>query len=165
MYLQGYLVHLPVPDIDERVDAFFIEKPEHRVVPGFSQHAIHALDRVKPAGREEIEIHVSSPDRVPNVVVLAGPNGAGKSTLMRVIAGIHPPAKGKLLFSSQNIAGLSPEEILRLGVGLVPEGRQIFAPLSVLDNLTQLIKAQKIATWKEVAQRAPVTDDERLHAG
>jgi branched-chain amino acid transport system ATP-binding protein len=55
---------------------------------------------------------------------------------MKVISGIHPLTKGRLLFSGQNIAGLPGERILRLGVGQVPEGRQIFAPLSVMDNLT-----------------------------
>ena len=54
---------------------------------------------------------------------------------MKVISGIHPPSKGRLIFAGQNIAGMAAERILRLGVGQVPEGRQIFAPLSVLDNL------------------------------
>jgi len=69
------------------------------------------------------------------MVTLLGANGAGKTTLMKVISGLHPLAKGRLLFNGQNIAGLPAERILRLGVGQVPEGRQIFAPLSVLDNL------------------------------
>jgi branched-chain amino acid transport system ATP-binding protein len=54
---------------------------------------------------------------------------------MRVISGVHPSFKGRLIFGGQNIAGLAAERILRLGIGQVPEGRQIFAPLSVLDNL------------------------------
>jgi branched-chain amino acid transport system ATP-binding protein len=54
---------------------------------------------------------------------------------MKVISGIHPPAKGRLIFSGQNISNFPAEEILRLGIGQVPEGRQIFAPLTVLDNL------------------------------
>jgi len=68
------------------------------------------------------------------MVTLLGANGAGKTTLLKVISGLHPLAKGRLLFNGQNIAGLPAERILRLGVGQVPEGRQIFAPLSVLDN-------------------------------
>jgi len=79
-----------------------------------------------------VSIHISAKE----IVTLLGANGAGKSTLMKVISGIHPPAKGRVLFSGQNIAGLPTEHILRLGVGQVPEGRQIFAPLSVIDNLT-----------------------------
>jgi branched-chain amino acid transport system ATP-binding protein len=79
-----------------------------------------------------VSVHVSPGE----IVTLLGANGAGKTTLMKVISGIHPPTKGRLLFNDQNIAGLPAERILRLGVGQVPEGRQIFAPLSVLDNLT-----------------------------
>ena len=79
-----------------------------------------------------VSIHVSPGE----IVTLLGANGAGKTTLLKVISGIHSLAKGRLLFNGQNIAGLPVEQILRLGVGQVPEGRQIFAPLSVMDNLT-----------------------------
>lgn len=78
-----------------------------------------------------VSLHVNPGE----IVTLLGANGAGKSTLLKVISGIYPPAKGKLFLNGQNITGLSAEQILRLGVGQVPEGRQIFAPLSVLDNL------------------------------
>jgi branched-chain amino acid transport system ATP-binding protein len=78
-----------------------------------------------------VSLHVSQGE----MVALLGANGAGKSTLMKAISGLHPLAKGKLLFNGRDIAGLAAERILRLGVGQVPEGRQIFAPLSVLDNL------------------------------
>jgi len=79
-----------------------------------------------------VSIHVSPGE----IVTLLGANGAGKTTLLKVISGIHNLAKGRLLFNGQNIAGLPAEKILRLGIGQVPEGRQIFAPLSVMDNLT-----------------------------
>jgi len=78
-----------------------------------------------------ISIHISSGE----IVTLLGANGAGKTTLLKTISGIHPPSKGRLWFSGQNITGLPAEHILRLGVGQVPEGRQIFAPLNVMDNL------------------------------
>jgi branched-chain amino acid transport system ATP-binding protein len=78
-----------------------------------------------------VSLHVSPGE----MVALLGANGAGKTTLMKVISGLHPLAKGRLLFNGQNIASLPAERILRLGVGQVPEGRQIFAPLNVLDNL------------------------------
>lgn len=78
-----------------------------------------------------VSLHVTPGE----MVTVLGANGAGKTTLMKVISGLHPSAKGRLLFNGQNIAGLPAERILRLGVGQVPEGRQIFAPLSVLDNL------------------------------
>lgn len=78
-----------------------------------------------------VSLHVNPGE----MVALLGANGAGKTTLMKVISGLHPLAKGRLLFNGQNIASLPAERILRLGVGQVPEGRQIFAPLTVLDNL------------------------------
>ena len=78
-----------------------------------------------------VSLHVSEGE----IVTLLGGNGSGKTTLLKVISGIHPPSKGQLIFSGQNISGFQAERILRLGVGQVPEGRQIFAPLSVLDNL------------------------------
>jgi branched-chain amino acid transport system ATP-binding protein len=78
-----------------------------------------------------VSLHVSPGE----VVTLLGANGAGKTTLMKVVSGLHPSAKGKLLFEGRNIVGLPAERILRLGVGQVPEGRQLFAPLTVLDNL------------------------------
>ncbi len=78
-----------------------------------------------------VSLHVSPGE----VVTLLGANGAGKTTLMKVVSGLHPSAKGRLLFDGRNIVGLPAERILRLGVGQVPEGRQIFAPLTVLDNL------------------------------
>jgi branched-chain amino acid transport system ATP-binding protein len=78
-----------------------------------------------------VSVHVSAGE----IVTLLGANGAGKTTLMKVISGLHPLNKGRLLFNGQSIAGLPAEQILRLGVGQVPEGRQIFSPLSVLDNL------------------------------
>jgi branched-chain amino acid transport system ATP-binding protein len=78
-----------------------------------------------------VSLHVSEGE----IVTLLGGNGSGKTTLLKVISGIHPPSKGRLIFAGQNISGFQAEKILRLGVGQVPEGRQIFAPLSVLDNL------------------------------
>ncbi|MBP1719933.1 MAG: transporter related protein, partial [Deltaproteobacteria bacterium] len=78
-----------------------------------------------------VSLHVNEGE----IVTLLGGNGSGKTTLMRVISGVHPSFKGRLIFGGQNIAGLAAERILRLGIGQVPEGRQIFAPLSVLDNL------------------------------
>jgi branched-chain amino acid transport system ATP-binding protein len=78
-----------------------------------------------------VSLHVNPGE----MVALLGANGAGKTTLMKVISGLGPLSKGRLFFSGQNIAGLPAERVLRLGIGQVPEGRQVFAPLSVLDNL------------------------------
>jgi branched-chain amino acid transport system ATP-binding protein len=69
------------------------------------------------------------------LVALVGANGAGKTTLLRVIAGVQPASAGTVHFEAHEITRLDPARRVRLGIALVPEGRQIFAPLSVEDNL------------------------------
>jgi branched-chain amino acid transport system ATP-binding protein len=70
------------------------------------------------------------------IVAALGPNGAGKTTLLRTLAGAHKPKGGSVLFDGSSIAGMSPEVVLRKGVAMVPEGRKIFASLTVEENLT-----------------------------
>ncbi len=69
------------------------------------------------------------------IVTLVGANGAGKSTTLRAISGLLKPAKGAIRFDGRSIAGVPPHEIVRLGISHVPEGRIVFANLSVEDNL------------------------------
>ena len=69
------------------------------------------------------------------IVCLVGANGAGKSTLLKVISGIVPAASGKLLFEGQDITNKKPDFIVKAGLSHVPEGRQIFADLTVRQNL------------------------------
>ena len=69
------------------------------------------------------------------VVALIGANGAGKSTLLRVISGLLHPSRGEVTFEAQRIGGRSPERIVRLGVAHVPQGRRLFAELTVRENL------------------------------
>ena len=66
---------------------------------------------------------------------LIGANGAGKSTLMRTVSGLMKPVRGAVRFEGKDIGGLGAERIVRLGISLVPEGRKVFAPLSVAENL------------------------------
>lgn len=68
-------------------------------------------------------------------VTLLGRNGMGKSTSIKSIVGLMAPARGSIRFSGQNINGLPTYKIARAGIGLVPEGRQIFPNLSVQENL------------------------------
>lgn len=68
-------------------------------------------------------------------VCIVGPNGAGKSTTMMTIAGALKPASGTIRLSGQSIAGLVPEQIARLGISLVPEGRHVFSQLTVEENI------------------------------
>ena len=69
------------------------------------------------------------------MVALIGVNGAGKSTTLMTIAGVLKPTQGTITFEGQSIVGQSPEEIVRQGLALVPEGRRIFPGLTVEENL------------------------------
>jgi branched-chain amino acid transport system ATP-binding protein len=78
---------------------------------------------------------VSLEVRDGTVVALLGRNGMGKTTTIRSIMGLTPPRRGAITYNGQNLVGLSPHKIARLGVGLVPQGRMIFSSLSVTENL------------------------------
>jgi branched-chain amino acid transport system ATP-binding protein len=69
------------------------------------------------------------------LVTIVGPNGSGKSTLLRAITGLVTPGAGTIHFDGESLVGRGPEAIVRLGVAMVPEGRELFGPLSVRDNL------------------------------
>jgi len=69
------------------------------------------------------------------IVALIGANGAGKSTVMKAIVGLLPKKSGTICLEGHPITALPCPEIIRLGIAVVPEGRRLFAPLSVLDNL------------------------------
>ncbi|MFO7293097.1 MAG: ABC transporter ATP-binding protein [Actinomycetes bacterium] len=69
------------------------------------------------------------------IVTIIGPNGAGKSTLVNVIAGIHPAWGGRIVFDGREITALPPHRVCTAGVAVVPEGRQVFADMTVTDNL------------------------------
>ena len=72
---------------------------------------------------------------VGQVVTLMGRNGMGKTTTIKSICGMVPPKAGSIILEGQDIAGLSSHKIARAGIGLVPEGRQIFPNLTVKENL------------------------------
>jgi branched-chain amino acid transport system ATP-binding protein len=69
------------------------------------------------------------------IVAVIGSNGAGKSTLLNTISGMIPARSGRIAFCGTPIEGLRPDRIVRLGISQVPERRQIFSTMSVLDNL------------------------------
>jgi branched-chain amino acid transport system ATP-binding protein len=69
------------------------------------------------------------------LVALIGPNGAGKTTTLRAISGIIRPTSGRVAIDGQEVQGMAAAKIARLGVAHAPEGRRVFGPLSVEDNL------------------------------
>jgi branched-chain amino acid transport system ATP-binding protein len=70
-----------------------------------------------------------------SVTTLIGANGAGKSTCLRAISGLVPLTSGEIWFTDKRIDGIAPEEIVKLGIAHVPEGRRLFPFMSVYDNL------------------------------
>ncbi len=73
--------------------------------------------------------------RQGETVAVLGANGAGKSTLMRVLSGLHPQFSGSIGFDGRDISHLAAHQVARLGLVMVPEGRQVFSELSVEDNI------------------------------
>ncbi len=80
---------------------------------------------------KNVSMHVGQSE----VVTIIGANGAGKTTTLRAISGLQPVRSGKIYFEETDITGMPAEKLVSLGIGHVPEGRQIFRPMSVYDNL------------------------------
>jgi branched-chain amino acid transport system ATP-binding protein len=90
------------------------------------------------------------------VVGMVGPNGAGKSSLLRAICGLTRPSAGEISFEGRSVHGLAPEEIARLGITLVPEGRQIFGTLTVAENLRLAAQGNGTEMMEQVLERLPI---------
>ena len=70
-----------------------------------------------------------------SIVCLLGANGAGKSTTLRTFAGLVRPSSGRIMLDGNDVTGLPPDKMVRLGVSLSPEGRRLFPDMSVMENL------------------------------
>jgi branched-chain amino acid transport system ATP-binding protein len=79
-------------------------------------------------------------------LALLGRNGAGKTTCLSTLIGFLPPRDGDIRLNGEPIAGLSPERIARKGIGLVPQGRRVFASLSVRENLAVARRSRAAGT-------------------
>ena len=69
------------------------------------------------------------------LVAVVGPNGAGKTTLFKTISGVVTPVSGEIVYKGKNLLAVAPYERAKLGIAHVPEGRQVFASMSVMENL------------------------------
>ena len=101
------------------------------------------------------------------IVTLIGANGAGKSTTLRTISGLLKPKTGEINFMGKNIAGIPAHKIVREGISQVPEGRRIFAEMTVQENLelgafTRSDKAEIENDFKMVFGRFPRLEERRL---
>jgi branched-chain amino acid transport system ATP-binding protein len=100
------------------------------------------------------------------IVAIVGPNGAGKTTLMHSISGLIHPSSGSVEFLGKRIDGLSPPEILELGLIQVPEGRHLFPDMTVRENLelgayARRARGQREETLKMVLDIFPILKDRR----
>ncbi|WP_431284658.1 ATP-binding cassette domain-containing protein [Humitalea sp. 24SJ18S-53] len=126
---------------DERVQAVYLGSGAHAVASkprasAAEEEVLLTLDRVNTFyGKSHILRDVSLTLRKGEVMALLGRNGAGKSTLLKTIMGTAPPASGRVELGNDNLAGLSADRASRLGVGFVPQGRGLFAGMSVQENL------------------------------
>lgn len=106
------------------------------------------------------------------VVGLFGRNGVGKTTVMKTVAGWVKPTQGEVLFEGQSLAGCTPDQISRMGIGLVPEDRRIFPGLTVEENLRLgflqapgMGSAEKRSKLDDVFQRFPRLGERRKQMG
>ena len=82
-----------------------------------------------------------------DILALVGANGAGKTTLMRALAGAHPPHGGRIVFRGADITSVPDHRRVKLGIALVPEGRQLFARMTVEENLLLAAAAGRSGPW------------------
>ena len=104
------------------------------------------------------------------IVTLIGANGAGKSTTLRSITGLVTPSGGEVIFEGRKLNGIPTHQITALGISMVPEGRAIFANLTVLENLEmgaylQKDRAQNAASFERVFSLFPRLKERRKQAG
>jgi branched-chain amino acid transport system ATP-binding protein len=98
-------------------------------------------------GSSHVLQNVSLVAEAGQIVAIIGRNGVGKTTLVRSIMGLTPPRNGSILYCGQEIAGLSPYAISKLGIGLVPQGRYVFRSLDVIEHFDVSPLAKKNREW------------------
>ncbi|HXR30521.1 MAG TPA: ABC transporter ATP-binding protein [Solirubrobacterales bacterium] len=109
-------------------------------------------------GRTEVVHGVDMSVGRGETIGMIGPNGAGKSSILRAICGLVRPSAGEAAFENRVLTGMAPEQIARLGLALVPEGRHIFKTLTVAENLRLGTRSDSEgAAWMEqTLERFPI---------
>jgi branched-chain amino acid transport system ATP-binding protein len=128
----------------------------------------------------DLQVHYGTLEAVKGVsfhleagemISLIGANGAGKSTILRALTGLVQPSAGTITFDNVSLVGLSPHQIIRMGIGHVPEGRRLFPKMTVLENLKmgaylQRRKADVAATLERIYEHFPILKERgQQHAG
>jgi branched-chain amino acid transport system ATP-binding protein len=103
------------------------------------------------------------------IVALIGANGAGKTTILNTISNIVPSLEGKVIYLGKDVTKLAPHDIVKLGISQVPEGRRVFAKMSVLENLemgayTRSDKAEIASDIEKIFQRFPRLNERKKQA-
>ena len=122
------------------------------------------IDRLEAGyGASRVLFGLSLEAPAGRVVSLIGRNGMGKSTTVRTVMGMLKPRAGRVQFDGHDLSGLAPNAIARLGLGLVPEGRRVFASLSVEENLVATARPGHDGRWtlKRVFALFPRLDERR----
>jgi branched-chain amino acid transport system ATP-binding protein len=108
-------------------------------------------------GRVEVVHGVDLSVGAGEVLGVIGPNGAGKSSILRAICGLVRPSAGEVSFENRVLNGMAPEQIVRLGLALVPEGRHIFKTLTVAENLRLGVGRNGDGAWMDqTLERFPI---------
>ncbi|WP_144475613.1 ABC transporter ATP-binding protein [Cytobacillus oceanisediminis] len=104
-----------------------------------------------------------------SIVTILGANGAGKSTTMKTICGLLKPQEGKVEFLGEDVTGRRPDQLVRTGIALVPEGRQILSGMTVLENLEMGAYHRKDHEIKhdieKVMDRFPILEERQQQLG
>lgn len=103
------------------------------------------------------------------IVTLIGANGAGKTTTLRTISGLKKPTSGTILFNGNDITSTSPQDRVRMGISLAPEGRRIFSSMTVLENLElgAYLRRDNAEIKKDISmvyERFPILKERRKQA-
>ncbi|URM32294.1 ABC transporter ATP-binding protein [Cytobacillus firmus] len=120
-------------------------------------------------GKIQVLKNISLEVEEGSIVTILGANGAGKTTTMKSISGMLKPQAGSIQFQGQDVTGLRPDQLLRKGIALVPEGRQILSGMTVLENLEMGAYHRKDneidRDIKSVMERFPILEERQKQLG